>query len=354
MVDKRAPVVFFTNKRGMNLRRTLLEAGAREVTDSEAVLEGVLKTMWGERFGVKEQVAEGEPQEDPINGKRIKVYVSYSEKDDDYALAFKKYVSSLSETLPWDVRADNNIKSGETYSRSMQLALLNSDIALSFISANYLNSSINMSDLSVIDPIWGGKDPIIKLFPVILEECNWQKHAILFIRSKVIQPFGKPVSEHSNQDEAWAEVVRIIQNALANDSNKNPESTVAPDPEILNYQQKLQQLGFYKSEPNGISDAQNKAAIQDFQKAFNLPADGAMGPQTLRTLDAVVAASQTPEQTQSQSAPAGPNEHLRNMVREGRVEQALEEMLDLWPDENELILFAAKFHGDQGQPTSKS
>ncbi len=200
MVNGRAPVIFFTNKRGMNLRRTLKEAGAREVTDSEAVLDGLLKEAWEEKFGVKEQVTESAPPEEEV--------------------------ASTTER-PYNVA-------------------------------------------------------------------------------------------------------------------------------VLAYQQKLRQLGFYQGEPNGVEDARNRAAIQEFQKSQRMFADGSMGPQTMKALENTALSKGFRPAEQSQSAPLNPNEHLVEMINDGRIEEALEEMLDLWPDQNELILFAAKYHGEQGQQTSKT
>ncbi len=50
IVAKRAPVVFFTNKRGLNLRGTLLGAGAMEVTNSVGVLSELVREEIRKKF----------------------------------------------------------------------------------------------------------------------------------------------------------------------------------------------------------------------------------------------------------------------------------------------------------------
>jgi peptidoglycan hydrolase-like protein with peptidoglycan-binding domain len=55
IVAGRAPVVFFTNKRGLNLRNTLLRAGAMDVTDSLEVLRELLQREWRKKFGIVEE-----------------------------------------------------------------------------------------------------------------------------------------------------------------------------------------------------------------------------------------------------------------------------------------------------------
>jgi CheY-like chemotaxis protein len=61
LVKQRAPVIFFTDKRGLNLRTPLLQAGAQEVTNSAAVLQELLVDAWRKKFGV---VAPPEPDLD--------------------------------------------------------------------------------------------------------------------------------------------------------------------------------------------------------------------------------------------------------------------------------------------------
>ncbi|MBK9014567.1 MAG: peptidoglycan-binding protein [Saprospiraceae bacterium] len=58
IVAKRAPVVFFTNKRGLNLRGTLLSAGAMEVTNSVGVLSELVREELRKKFPLMEQVPE--------------------------------------------------------------------------------------------------------------------------------------------------------------------------------------------------------------------------------------------------------------------------------------------------------
>lgn len=58
IVAKRAPVVFFTNKRGLNLRGSLLSAGAKEVTNSVGVLSELVREELRKKFPLMEQVQE--------------------------------------------------------------------------------------------------------------------------------------------------------------------------------------------------------------------------------------------------------------------------------------------------------
>lgn len=58
IVAGQAPVVFFTNKRGLNLRGTLLSAGAREVTNLAGVLSELVREELRKKFPDLEQVPE--------------------------------------------------------------------------------------------------------------------------------------------------------------------------------------------------------------------------------------------------------------------------------------------------------
>lgn len=57
VVAGRAPVVFFTNQRGLNLRNTLLKGGALEVTNSIGVLRELLTDQLKKKFRVVEEAA---------------------------------------------------------------------------------------------------------------------------------------------------------------------------------------------------------------------------------------------------------------------------------------------------------
>ncbi len=75
---------------------------------------------------------------------------------------------------------------------------------------------------------------------------------------------------------------------------------------VLQTQQKLQQLGYYRQTPDGIYGEKTYEAIMAFQRATGLRADGIAGPDTLLYLG--ITPSVTPSQTPSTNLQASENE----------------------------------------------
>ncbi|MGH7966101.1 MAG: peptidoglycan-binding protein, partial [Candidatus Binatia bacterium] len=55
-------------------------------------------------------------------------------------------------------------------------------------------------------------------------------------------------------------------------------------PTITRIQKQLQMLGYYSGKANGIFDRKTRGAVRTFQRNERLPADGVVGPRTLRRL----------------------------------------------------------------------
>jgi L,D-transpeptidase ErfK/SrfK len=57
-------------------------------------------------------------------------------------------------------------------------------------------------------------------------------------------------------------------------------------PEVLEIQEKLEDLGFYSGKPDGIFDLSSETALKEFQKAHGLKVDGIVGPSVWKELHA--------------------------------------------------------------------
>lgn len=127
-----------------------------------------------------------------------------------------------------------------------------------------------------------------------------------------------------------------------------PESPPPPDEQILANQERLKKLGFYQGEMHGQNSAEWQEAIKAFQSSKNLPTDGIIGPRTqsviMLALDELDATEgNTGYEEQQQTSSAQPYEYIRDMIREGDLGKALQEMRGIWPQNNELVMLMGRF-----------
>ncbi|MEZ4957377.1 MAG: TIR domain-containing protein [Saprospiraceae bacterium] len=126
------------------------------------------------------------------------------------------------------------------------------------------------------------------------------------------------------------------------------ETPPPPDEEILANQERLKKLGFYHGEMHGQNSTEWQEAIKAFQSSKNLATDGIIGRQTqsvimlaLDELDAIEGNVGYEEQQQTSSAQ--PYGYIRDMIGEGDVGKALQEMRGRWPQNNELVMLMGRF-----------
>ncbi len=131
----------------------------------------------------------------------IKMFLSYSHKDEKFIEEFLNHISPLKEKV--DIWYDRNLYCGSEFERIIIENLENSDIICLFISPDYLASDSCRKELEKSLEMKNKK--FVKVIPIILRSCMWKETTELS-RLLALPTDGKPISQFSNRDEGWVDV----------------------------------------------------------------------------------------------------------------------------------------------------
>jgi TIR domain len=140
----------------------------------------------------------------------IKVFVSYSHKDEDLRDALERHLALLKNEGIISVWYDRKILAGQEFGPAIDANLSDAQIVLLLVSADFLASSY----------CWGVEVKLAmrlhesnaaKVVPVILRACDWRSAP--FGKILAAPKDGKPITSWSNMDEAFYDVAKQIRGA---------------------------------------------------------------------------------------------------------------------------------------------
>lgn len=142
------------------------------------------------------------------SAKAIKVFYSYSHKDEDFRKDLEKHLIILKRQGIIESWYDREIKAGNDWEDEITKRLNTADIILLLISSDFLASDYCV-DAEVERAMERHEANLARVIPVILRACEW-----------TYAPFGKlqalpknalPVMEWSNRDRAILDIVKEIR-----------------------------------------------------------------------------------------------------------------------------------------------
>lgn len=141
----------------------------------------------------------------------IRLFYSYSHKDEDLRDELEKHLSLLRRQgviQPWH---DRKISPGRKWKRDIDKNLEAADIILLLISADFLNSDycygVEMARALERDEV---EEALV--IPIIIRPVTWKGTPIEDLQ--VLPKNGKPIISWKNRDEAWAHVAKEIGIAI--------------------------------------------------------------------------------------------------------------------------------------------
>ena len=143
---------------------------------------------------------------------KLRLFISYSHRDEGQINRFKKHLAPLKEKGLISEWHDRKIMAGEDFQKSINDHLEDADIICLFISPDFLDSQECKKE--VTKSLELKKKKGISVIPIILSECGWSD--MQNISSLLVLPTdGKPVSSFERSDIAWKDVYeglkRVIQ-----------------------------------------------------------------------------------------------------------------------------------------------
>lgn len=141
----------------------------------------------------------------------LKVFISYSHKDEELKEELEKHLSNLKNQGKIDPWQDRQIEAGTEWDPQIKAALENADIILLLISADFIASDyINNVELNrALERHQGGTARVV---PVILRKTDLKATKIAELQS--LPKDAKPVTLWENQDEAFNNVVEGIRSVV--------------------------------------------------------------------------------------------------------------------------------------------
>jgi CheY-like chemotaxis protein len=146
----------------------------------------------------------------------LKVFISYSHKDEAFKDELVIMLSSLQRRGVIDAWQDRRIEPGLEWFQSIQEAMNECQIALLLVSSDFLASEFIVgSELPELFQM--RKAAGMRAVPIIVRACMWQSEPVL----KDLQALpkdGKPVisfsKETGDRDHIWMEVAKAIENLV--------------------------------------------------------------------------------------------------------------------------------------------
>ena len=143
--------------------------------------------------------------------KKVKVFLSYSHKDEEYKNELDKHLSVLRRSEKIDTWNDRMLQVGTKLDEDIKKHLREDDIFIFLISADFIASDY-CYNIEMQKAIERAKANECVVAPVIVRPCLWQE---LPIKEFLALPKdGKPISKYDDKDEAYTEVVSAIRKLI--------------------------------------------------------------------------------------------------------------------------------------------
>lgn len=139
----------------------------------------------------------------------IKLFISYSHKDETLVNEFLNHISPLKNNGYLKEWYDRKIETGEEFQDDIDNNLENADIICLMISSNFLASKACLSEKDVALDLKSKKG--IRVIPIILSPCAWTVHKELS-ELLAIPTDGAAVSSFSDRNVGWLDATNWIKN----------------------------------------------------------------------------------------------------------------------------------------------
>lgn len=139
----------------------------------------------------------------------IKLFISYSHKDENFVSEFISHLAPLKNNGIIQEWYDRKIETGEEFQNDINNNIADADIICLMVSNNFLSSKpcIEEKDVALDLRIKKG----IRVIPIIIKSCAWTVHKELSERL-ALPTDGKPIASFTDQDDGWVDTINGIKN----------------------------------------------------------------------------------------------------------------------------------------------
>jgi TIR domain len=150
------------------------------------------------------------PQVSPT--KTLKVFFSYSHKDEEMRFELEKYLKNLKKQRSISGWHDGEIGAGNEWDKEIKTHLSQADIVLLLISQDFIASDY-CYNIEMKESLERHKKGEACVVPIILRHSTWKEEQLLH-ELQALPTGGKPITRWPDRDEAFVEVVKGIQKVV--------------------------------------------------------------------------------------------------------------------------------------------
>lgn len=153
--------------------------------------------------------------------KKLKVFISYSHKDENYRQELETSLSLLKRQNLIETWSDRKILPGKNWRNEISSNLEESDLILFLISPDFIASDYSY-EIELQRAIEKHDKQESVLIPIIIRHSSWHNSPIG--NFQVLPREGKPISAWIDKDEAWLNVFEGIRNICLDFKGNSKES----------------------------------------------------------------------------------------------------------------------------------
>lgn len=142
----------------------------------------------------------------------VKVFISYSHKDESHKEALDEHLAMLKRSKIIDAWHDRKIVAGQDWSKEISKHMEDSELILFLISPSFLSSDYCFN-LEMNRAIEMHKQGNAMLIPIVVRPCDWTTCELASIQA--VPKDAKPITSWENHDEAWLDAIKGIKEHLA-------------------------------------------------------------------------------------------------------------------------------------------
>lgn len=145
----------------------------------------------------------------------LKTFIIYASADREYRNALERQLKSLIDNNLIQLWSDKEILPGEVWDAAIKKKLLDSELFLMLVSADFFNSNyIREKEFSLaLEKLERGEAIVV---PIIVRDCDWEAYKVIQ-KLQVLPPGGVAVTDlrhWHHADIAWATITREIRRLI--------------------------------------------------------------------------------------------------------------------------------------------
>ncbi len=155
----------------------------------------------------------------------MKAFISYSHKDERILERLHTHLVMLRRDGQLNDWYDREILAGGDLDQEISEHLESSDLFLALVSPDFLASDY-CYDNEMMRALERHEAGQMRVIPIIIEPCDWKASPLK--KLKALPRDGEPITEWTNENNAFLDIVEELRRILSSDNAAQPATTVTP------------------------------------------------------------------------------------------------------------------------------